>query len=144
MSYSVDANVLLYAANRSAPENSRATAFLRARAADPEIFCLAGITVGAFLRIATHPSIFSTPLSAVEAEGVIERLLVLPQVRLLTEEDDWWRTYRSLSTPSNRGNAVPDTLLASALLQHGVKTLYTRDAGFRRFAFLDVRDPFDP
>lgn len=144
MSYSIDANVLLYAANRAAPENSRAETFLRARLGDGEILCLPWITVGAFLRIATHPSIFPTPLSALEAEEIIERLLALPQVRLLSEQDDSWKTYRSLSAPSNRGNAVPDTLLAAALLQHGVKKLYTRDAGFRRYAFLDVRDPFAP
>ena len=28
------------------------------------------------------------------------------------------------------------------LRQHGVRTLYTRDTDFRKFAFLDVRDPF--
>jgi predicted nucleic acid-binding protein len=28
------------------------------------------------------------------------------------------------------------------LLQHGVTTLYTRDADFRRFDFLDLRKPF--
>jgi predicted nucleic acid-binding protein len=28
--------------------------------------------------------------------------------------------------------------------QHGVRTPYTRDADFRKFAFLDVRDPFAP
>jgi hypothetical protein len=29
-----------------------------------------------------------------------------------------------------------------ALKQHGVGTLYTRDGDFRKFPFLDVRDPF--
>jgi hypothetical protein len=28
------------------------------------------------------------------------------------------------------------------LKQHGVRTVYTRDADFRKFPFLDVRDPF--
>ena len=43
-----------------------------------------------------------------------------------------------------RGNLVPDAHLASLLRQHGVRTLYTVDRDFRRFPFLDVRDPFAP
>ena len=37
-----------------------------------------------------------------------------------------------------RGNLVPDAHLASI---HGIKTLYTHDRDFRKFSFLDVRDP---
>jgi predicted nucleic acid-binding protein len=37
---------------------------------------------------------------------------------------------------------VPDAHVAALLFQHGVRRFYTRDADFRRFAFLDVRDPF--
>jgi predicted nucleic acid-binding protein len=37
---------------------------------------------------------------------------------------------------------VPDAHLAALLRQHGIRTLYTNDTDFRRFAFLDVRDPF--
>jgi hypothetical protein len=36
---------------------------------------------------------------------------------------------------------VPDAHLAAILRQHGVRTPYTRDA-FRKFAFLELRDPF--
>jgi predicted nucleic acid-binding protein len=32
--------------------------------------------------------------------------------------------------------------LAALLRQHGVGTFYTRDGDFKRFDFLDVRDPF--
>jgi len=42
----------------------------------------------------------------------------------------------------SRGNQVPDTHLAALMRQNGVRILYTRDRGFRRFDFLDVRDPF--
>ncbi len=41
-----------------------------------------------------------------------------------------------------RGNLVPDAHLAALLRQHGVRTLHTRDADFRKFAFLESRDPF--
>jgi predicted nucleic acid-binding protein len=41
-----------------------------------------------------------------------------------------------------RGNGVPDAHLAALLRQHGVRMLYTADADCRRFAFLEVRNPF--
>ena len=51
--------------------------------------------------------------------------------------------YRAVSGEfAARGNLVPDAHLAALLRQHGVSTLYTADADFRRFDFLDVRNPF--
>ena len=41
-----------------------------------------------------------------------------------------------------RGNLVPDAHLAALLKQHGVRTLFSRDTDFRKFGFLDLRDPF--
>jgi hypothetical protein len=41
-----------------------------------------------------------------------------------------------------RGNLVPDAHLAALLKQHGIRRLYTNDADFRKFPFLDVRSPF--
>jgi toxin-antitoxin system PIN domain toxin len=96
-----------------------------------------------YLRIATHPGIFSAPLSPAEALANIEALAGLPHVRLLAEEDGFLEVYRSVAGAFPvRGNLVPDAHLAALLRQHGVRTLYTRDADFRKFAFLDVRDPF--
>ncbi len=40
-----------------------------------------------------------------------------------------------------RGNLVPDAHLASILAGHGVTTVCTHDRDFRKFSFLDVRDP---
>jgi uncharacterized protein len=67
VSYSVDANVLLYASDQSSPKHAAARRFLESRASDPELFCLAWPTLMAYLRIATHPRIFAQPLSPTEA-----------------------------------------------------------------------------
>jgi predicted nucleic acid-binding protein len=40
-----------------------------------------------------------------------------------------------------RGILVPDAHLAAVLRQSGITTLYTHDRDFRKFAFLDVREP---
>jgi hypothetical protein len=36
---------------------------------------------------------------------------------------------------------VPDARLVAVLRQHGVRILYSSDRDFRRFDFLEVRDP---
>lgn len=96
-----------------------------------------------YLRIATHPSIFGAPLTPAEAMLNVERLARLPHVRWLSEEPGFLDVYRDVTKQFPvRGNLVPDAHLAALLRQHGVRTLYTRDADFHKFDFLDVRDPF--
>jgi predicted nucleic acid-binding protein len=75
----------------------------------------------------------------------VDALVRLPRVRVLAEADGFLDVYRDVTASAPvRGNLVPDAHLASLLLQHGVRTLYTVDRDFRRFPFLDVRDPFAP
>lgn len=95
-----------------------------------------------YLRTATHPSIFGEPLTPEEAVANVETLLNLTQCRCLAEEDGFWETWRATTgAESVRGNLVPDAHLAALLRFHGVRRLYTHDRDFRRFDFLDVRDP---
>ena len=143
MSFSCDVNVLLYASDSSSPVHQPARAFLKQAAAGGDLFCLGWPTVMSYLRIATHPGIFSAPLTPAEALRNVDALVALPHVRLLAEEDGFLAIYREVTGGFPvRGNLVPDAHLAALLRQQGVRTLYTRDGDFRKFAFLDVRDPF--
>jgi toxin-antitoxin system PIN domain toxin len=143
VSYSVDVNVLLYASDRSSDRHARARRFVESCAAGPEILCLTWPTLMSFLRIATHPRIFSAPLSPEEALGNVSTLIALPHVRAVSELDGFLDAYTHVAagTPV-RGNLVPDVHVAAILFQHGVRTLYTNDRDFRKFQTLDVRDPF--
>ncbi len=143
MSYSVDLNILLYASDQSSPRHAAAILFLESRAGDPDVFYLAWITIMGYLRIATHPRIFAQPLSPAKALNNVDALLSLPRVRVLTEADGFLQVYREVTEAFPvRGNLVPDAHLAALLRQHGVTRLYTADADYKKFAFLEVRDPF--
>ncbi len=143
MSYSIDANILLHASDSSNPWHAPAAEFLARCAARSEILCLAWPTVMAYLRISTHPSIFAEPLTQAEAERNVHGLLALPQVRLLSAGEDFWKSYRQVTSKLPvRGNLVPDAHVAALLLHHGLRTIYTRDRDFQKFDFLDARDPF--
>jgi toxin-antitoxin system PIN domain toxin len=143
MSYSLDVNVLLYASDRASDRHDRARRFVESCAAGPEILCLTWPTLMSYLRIATHPRIFSTPLSPAEALKNVSALLGLPHVRALSEQDGFIDAYKHVARDMPvRGNLVPDGHIAAILLQHGVRTLYSNDRDFRKFHSLDVRDPF--
>jgi toxin-antitoxin system PIN domain toxin len=143
VSFAVDVNVLLYASDAASPVHGAANRFLERAAAGSDLVCLGWPTVMSYLRMATHRGIFAAPLSPSEALGNIEALAALPHVRLLSEEPGFLSVYRDVTGAFPvRGNLVPDAHLAALLKQHGVRTLFSRDADFRKFAFLDLRDPF--
>lgn len=143
MSFAIDANILVYAADRGSAQFAAARRFVESCIIGPEIVHLAWPTVSAFLRISTLASASRAPLTQEEAEDAIGQLLALPHVRLISEQDGFWSVYREVTREVRvRGNMVTDAHLAALLRQNGVKTLYTRDRDFRRFDFLEVRDPF--
>jgi toxin-antitoxin system PIN domain toxin len=143
VSYSLDVNVLIYASDRASDRHVPARHFVEACAAGPEILCLTWPTLMSYLRIATHPRIFSAPLSPDEALGNVSALLGLPHVRAVSELEGFLDAYAQVTgaTPV-RGNLVPDAHVAAILFQHGVRTLYSNDRDFRKFPSIDVRDPF--
>ena len=69
MSYALDANILLYASDASSPFAKRARAFLDECAEGPEVLCFGWPTLTAYLRLATHPAVFASPLTPEEAES---------------------------------------------------------------------------
>ncbi|MBI4583111.1 MAG: hypothetical protein HY717_03705 [Planctomycetes bacterium] len=115
---------------------SQAKDFLNRCSSQTEIFCLAWVTIMGYLRMATHPAIFKSPLSPEEAMQNIETLVQRPQVRLLSEEQGFLDIYRNATRGlAVRGNLVPDAHLASILRKHSIDTLYSNDSDFRKFDY---------
>lgn len=142
MSYSIDANILLYASDESSPFSARAKEFLASLADDSDLLCLTWPTLMAYLRIATHPSIFSAPLKPAEAWENIGSLLDLPRCHMIGEEESFPEDYAAVVNGITvRGNLVPDAHIATILRQHGVNRLYTADTDFLKFRFLEVINP---
>jgi uncharacterized protein len=142
LSFAIDVNLLLYATDGGSAQHGPARAFLERCVAGRELMCFGWPTLMGYLRMSTHPSIFARPLTHREAAGNVEALLELAHVRVLSEGETFWSHYRELTDDvPTKGNLVPDAHLAALLRQHGVTVLYTHDKDFRKFSFLDVRDP---
>lgn len=89
MSYSVDANVLVHASDSASPYAGRARRILTERSPDLGMLYLAWRTLMAYLRIASHPSIFGKPLAPEDALTNIRELCSRPWVRTLSEGEDF-------------------------------------------------------
>lgn len=143
MSFAIDVNVLVYASDSSSPAHRRARALLEAQAKGSEILYLPWVVAIGYLRVVTHAAILTNPLTQAEAEHNLDLLLARPTVRVLSEGEGFWDVYREVSGSSpTRAARVADAHIAAVLKQNGVRVLYTNDRDFRRYQFLDVRDPF--
>lgn len=143
MSATVDTNILVYASDQSSPLHPQALDCLEAlRNGSALVYLLWPVIMG-YLRITTHPAIFSSPLSAAEATDNIDGLLALPHIRTAGEASGFWQDYKPLSgIVLPRGNLVPDTHIAALMHHHGVSTIWTRDSDFKKFPGITTRNPF--
>lgn len=143
MSAAIDANVLLYASDESSERHNRARALLADLAAGPDLVYLFWPVAMAYLRIATHPSIFDRPLAPEVAVGNVADLVARPHVRTPGESERFWDLFRAtVEHDVIRGNLVTDAHIATLMRLHGVTAIWTADRDFRRFPGITVRDPY--
>jgi toxin-antitoxin system PIN domain toxin len=144
MSYTLDANILLYASDEASPQHARSLEIVTRAAHGPEIVYLFWPTIMAYLRIATHPAVFRRPLSAAEATANVEALIGHAHVQTPGEHDRFWQRFREVAADAApSGNLVPDAHLVSLMLDNGVRTIWTHDRDYRRFRGIEVHDPFE-
>lgn len=144
MSATVDANMLVYASNRGDPVHAQARQLVQFLAAGPDLLYLFWPVVLGYVRIVSHSAILPRPLSPRDAAGNVDALLRRGHVRGLGEVEGFWELFRSTSRDQARGNEVPDAHVVTLMRQHGVRRIYSRDVGLRRYADIEVVDPFTP
>jgi toxin-antitoxin system PIN domain toxin len=139
----LDTSLLLYAANGDAPENAPARELLTHAAASSEAWYLTEGICYEFLRVSTHPAVFSRPLSANEAMSFLEPLLEQENFRLLSASARHWEKLRDLVAELHHpaGNLFFDIRTAALMREHGVRKIYTSDKDFLQFAGVEAIDP---
>ena len=137
----IDANVLLYAYDRSDARQPAAARWLEGTLGGGDQVGLALMTVLAFVRIATDPRVYERPMPASTAVAHVEQWLARGNVHLIGPSDAHWRNLADLITRGQaRGAMVMDAHLAALTIEHGA-TLATTDRDFRRFPGLRTIDP---
>jgi toxin-antitoxin system PIN domain toxin len=129
----VDANVLLYAVNRAAPNHDRARSWLDGALNGDASVGFSWVVLLAFLRLATHPSVFARPLAADQAVDVVRGWLAVPSAVVVHPGPRHAAVLGDLlAEAGTAGNLVNDAHLAALAIEHGA-VISTFDADFGRF-----------
>lgn len=141
--FAVDTNILVYAVHAGAEEHERCRGLLEAWRREKLPWATTWGVLYEFLRVTTHPRVFSAPLTIADAWAFITALLAAPALQVLVEGPRHAavaeQTFSEL--PELRGNLIHDAHIAILLREHGVRQIYTRETDFHRFPFLEVIDP---
>jgi hypothetical protein len=129
----IDANLLLYAANRDALEHERSRSWLEEQLNGSQRVGMPWETLTAFVRLATNPRVLARPLKPAEAWSFVQDWLAVPVVWIPAPTEQHAQVLGALILKYDlRGNLVPDAHMAALALQHGLD-VYSADTDFARF-----------
>ena len=137
----VDAKLLLYAANRAAPDHARARTWLDDRLNGSVAVGLPWPSLLAFVRLATNPAILKHPITTAEAWHQVEDWLACESAWTPVPAEGHRRIVGGFLKASwMTSRLVPDAHLAALAIEHGL-TLQSTDGDFARFPGLKWENP---
>jgi toxin-antitoxin system PIN domain toxin len=137
----VDVNVLIYAVDETSARHAQASEWVTSAMRGSETIALAWVVLLAFVRLTTHASIMSSPLTPEAALDVVDGWLSRPNVVVAHPTDRHAQVLREmLGEVGSAGNLTTDAHLAAIAIEHGAE-LCSCDADFSRFPGLRWRDP---
>ena len=137
----VDANLLLYAVHKRAPQHQRTAAWLTEQLNGSKRVGLPWQSLAAFLRISTHPRAFQRPLNPTAAWELVTDWLAAPVAWIPQPGPEHARILGELVISYEiRGNLMTDAQLAALAIEHGVPVCST-DTDFARFREVRWIDP---
>lgn len=137
----VDANLLVYAANHSAPEHVVAREWLDARLGGTARVGLPWPSLLAFVRVVTNPAIFRSPVPVADAWRQVEEWLACDVAWTPEPTANHVEVLgRLVRAPFMTSRLVPDAHLAALAVEHGL-TLCSTDGDFARFPDVTWENP---
>ncbi|MGM7671008.1 type II toxin-antitoxin system VapC family toxin [Microbacterium sp. A93] len=128
-----DVNVLVHAHRHDSVEHEWLAPWLQEHVNADEQLGLADSVISGFVRVTTHPRIFSEPTPLVAALEQIEALLQHPGVTRISAGTRHWEIFSGLCRGADaRGNLISDAAHAAVAIEHSA-TFVTLDRDFARF-----------
>lgn len=139
----VDSNILIYSVREESPYYRQARTLMTSFAEDRTPWAIPWPCIYEFLRVVTHPKLFTPPNTIEDALERIGQLRESPSLVMLGDGPAHLRHMtKTLRESAATGNLVHDGHIATLCLEHGVSDLYTMDRDFSRFPGLRVVHPF--
>ena len=137
----IDANLLLFAVDASAPGHERAAAWLEEQLNGDRRVGVPWESLTAFVRIATHPRASEHPLKPGEAWRFVTDWLSAPAVWVPVPTERHADVLGGLVGKYHlAGNLIPDAHLAAMAIEHGLEVC-SADTDFARFTEIRWRNP---
>jgi toxin-antitoxin system PIN domain toxin len=139
----VDTNVLVYAADESAPEHARCRSLVEEwRRRNGAWYVTWGICYE-FLRVVTHPRVMRHPWTITDGARFLSAIQESPGLGVLVPTDRHSAVLAEVvaAVPGLAGNIIHDAQTAVLMREHGIRRICTRDTDFHRFPFLEPVDP---
>ena len=144
--FAVDTNVLVHAADPGSPFHAPCAGALARWRTERAPWFVTWSVLYEFVRLVTHPRKMRRPVTIQQAWSGVEALLASPTLRVLVATERHADVARAVfeETPGLTGNLAHDAHIAILMREHGIRRIYTRDADFFRFPFLEPIDPVRP
>ena len=136
-----DANLLVYACDASSLFHPKASAWCERLMNGKTPVILVSPVIFAFVRISTHPRIFTHPLSVTESSDHVRAWLGRRQVRLHDMlPEDVEKALALLEAAGTAGNLTTDAQISAMALRLDAE-VHTADLDFGRFAGVRFSNP---
>ncbi len=136
-----DVNVLVYAHREDSPHHAGCRKWVEAVVNGNESYGLSELVLSGFVRVVTHPKVFTRPSPLADALEFTEQLRGGPNCIPVAPGRRHWEIFRALCVEAGaRGNLVPDAYLAAMAIEAGCEWV-TTDHDFSRFKGLRWRHP---
>ena len=137
----IDVNVLVYAHRADAPDHGAYFDWLAGVVNGEQAFGVADQILSGFLRVVTHPRVFTPPSSFQAARTFADQLRDQPHAVRIAPGPRHWAIFMKLCEKGGaKGNLIPDAYLAALAIEHGCEWI-TTDRDFARFPGLRWRHP---
>jgi len=136
-----DVNVLVYAHREDSANHAGCRDWLEQLINGDASYGLSELVLSGFLRVVTHPKVFTKPSPLADALAFAEQLRERTNRVPVAPGPRHWDIFRALCNDAEtKGNLVPDAYLAAMAIESGCEWI-TTDRDFSRFKGLRWRHP---
>ena len=136
-----DVNVLIYAHRRDATDHVPYKAWVDNMLAGEAAFGVSELVLSGFVRVATHPRVFTQPTPLDVALDFADTLRLHENAVAVAPGERHWSIFTRLCRDAGaKGNLIPDAYLAALAIESGSEWI-TTDRDFARFTGLRWKHP---
>jgi toxin-antitoxin system PIN domain toxin len=136
-----DVSVLVYAHREDAADHACYRQWLEEVLRSNEPYSISDHVLSGFLRVVTHPRVFSPPSPIRSALDFVRQVRGQPNCRLIVPGPRHWQIFTDLcQLHSATGNLMPDVWFAALAIESDCEWI-TTDRDYKRFSGLRWRHP---